>query len=141
MGIENMGADPIVKSQVEHLSTGLIGMLGIEFLSFEPGRVVSRMKVTDDLIAPNGYLHATSILGLSDATCGIAATSNLPEGKKSFATIEIKSNFMGTLREGYVRCEAVAQHMGGSTQVWDATVTAEDTGKKLALFRCTQMLL
>jgi acyl-coenzyme A thioesterase PaaI-like protein len=32
-------------------------------------------------------------------------------------------------------------HGGRSTQVWDATVTAEATGKTVAIFRNTQLIL
>ncbi len=34
-----------------------------------------------------------------------------------------------------------AQHLGRCTHVWDAEVTDEASGRKLALFRCTQMIL
>jgi 1,4-dihydroxy-2-naphthoyl-CoA hydrolase len=32
-------------------------------------------------------------------------------------------------------------HVGRTTQVWDATVSSRQTGKIIALFRCTQMIL
>jgi uncharacterized protein (TIGR00369 family) len=64
---------------------------------------------------------------------------HLPEGAQSFTTIEIKSNHLGTARDGRVECEAKPVHQGRTTQVWDATVTA--AGKTIALFRCTQMIL
>ena len=47
----------------------------------------------------------------------------------------------GTVTEGAVACVATAQHLGRSTQVWDAVVSDEASGRTLALFRCTQMIL
>jgi len=32
-------------------------------------------------------------------------------------------------------------HLGRTTQVWDATVIDAASGKTIALFRCTQMIL
>jgi uncharacterized protein (TIGR00369 family) len=66
---------------------------------------------------------------------------NLPEGAQSFTTIELKSNFVGTKRGGAIGCEAKLVHGGRTTQVWDATVSDEESGKPIALFRCTQMIL
>lgn len=64
-----------------------------------------------------------------------------PEGAINFTTIELKTNFLGTAREGAVVCEAALVHGGRTTQVWDAIVKEEGSGKTIALFRCTQMLL
>ena len=92
-------------------------------------------------LAPNGYLHAGSVITLADTACGYACVANLPQGAVNFTTIELKSNFLGTAREGVVACEAKAVHLGRNTQVWDALVTHVDTGKLIATFRCTQMVL
>ena len=107
----------------------------------EPGRLQARMPVTRELLAPNGYLHAASIIALADSACGFATVIDLPEEATGFTTIELKSNFLGTALEGFLTCEARRVHGGRSTQVWDAEVHAEATGKKIALFRCTQMVL
>ena len=32
-------------------------------------------------------------------------------------------------------------HLGSATQVWDATVRNQTTGKKMAAYRCTQLIL
>ena len=66
---------------------------------------------------------------------------NLPEGAEGLTTIELKSNFLRTRRDGVIRCEATLAHGGRTTQVWDATVAEEEGGKPIALFRCTQMIL
>ena len=92
-------------------------------------------------MAPNGYLHAATVIALADTSCGYGTFVNLPEGTECFTTIELKSNFLGTKREGAIRCEATLAHGGRTTQVWDATVADEESGKPIALFRCTQMIL
>ena len=119
----------------------LPGLIGIEFLSLEPGRLTSRLQVRPELLAPNGYLHAAAIIALADTACGYGTFTDLPDGADNFTTIELKSNFLGTARQGTVHCTATRVHSGRTTQVWDAEVTDETSGKMIALFRCTQLIL
>jgi len=119
----------------------LPGMFGIEFLTLEPGRLTSHLTVRPELLAPNGYLHAAAVIALADTTCGYGTLTDLPDGANNFTTIELKSNFLGTAREGLIACVATRIHSGRTTQVWDATVTSEGSGKTMALFRCTQLIL
>jgi uncharacterized protein (TIGR00369 family) len=119
----------------------LPGYLDIEILDIAQGSARSRMPVKKLHFAPNDFLHAASVVALADTTCGYATIAHLPEGAQSFTTIELKSNHLGTVREGSIACVATGQHLGRNTQVWDAVVTDEATGKKIALFRCTQMIL
>ena len=92
----------------------LPGFLGVEMLELAPGRLRSRMKLARQHFAPNNFLHAASIVALADTTCGYATLAHLPEGAASFTTIELKSNHLGTVREGTLVCEARAQHLGRS---------------------------
>lgn len=113
--------------------------LGFELLSVEDGLVTAAIDVQPHHLAPNGFLHAATIILLADTSCGFGCMAHLPDGAQSFTTIEIKSNHLGTARDGRIECEARPVHRGRTTQVWDATVTAQ--GKTIALFRCTQMIL
>jgi len=113
--------------------------LGFEPLEVRHGYVKARVKVTERHLAPHGFLHAASVILLADTCAGYGCLASLPEGAKSFTTVELKMNFLGTARDGTIECEARGVHMGKSTQVWDAEVT--HNGKPIALFRCTQMIL
>ncbi|MEX5745549.1 PaaI family thioesterase [Massilia sp. X63] len=119
----------------------LPGHLGIRITEVAEGRVCAELPVTPQLLAPNGYLHAGSVVTLADTAAGYACVAHLPEGAQNFTTIELKSNHLGTARQGTIAVVATAVHLGRTTQVWDATVTDKDSGKTLALFRCTQMIL
>jgi uncharacterized protein (TIGR00369 family) len=130
-------------SHFEALGEGLLpGVLGIEFDSVESNAVRSRLAVERRHMAPNGFVHAASVIALADTSCGYGCASSLPDGATGFTTIELKSNFMGTAAEGAVlTCRARLVHGGRSTQLWDAEVADDATGRTLALFRCTQMVL
>jgi uncharacterized protein (TIGR00369 family) len=128
--------------QLNARSVGYLpGLIGIEFLTMQPGRLTSRLLLRPELLAPNGYLHAAAIIALADTTCGYGTFTDLPDGAQNFTTIELKSNFLGTAREGTIACVATRVHSGRTTQVWDAEVTDETGGKIIALFRCTQLIL
>jgi uncharacterized protein (TIGR00369 family) len=119
----------------------LPGLLGMEVLAVSPQEVSARMPLRPELLAPNGYLHAATVIALADTCCGYGTVAGLPEGATGFTTIELKTNFLGTLREGAIACAARLAHGGRTTQVWDAQVRDEATGRTLALFRCTQLVL
>ena len=119
----------------------LPGWFGLKVVEVAEGRLVMELLVKPQLLAPNGYLHAASVIALADTACGYATIAHLPDGALNFTTIELKSNFLGTAIGGTLRADASAAHQGRTTQVWDATVTHVDSGKTIALFRCTQMIL
>jgi 1,4-dihydroxy-2-naphthoyl-CoA hydrolase len=119
----------------------LPGHLGIKVTHMSETEVRAEVEIKKFHLAPNGFLHAASIIALADSACGNGCICNLPQGASGFTTVELKSNHLGTTREGIIDCVAKAVHKGRTTQVWDAVVTKKDSGKTIALFRCTQMIL
>jgi uncharacterized protein (TIGR00369 family) len=120
---------------------GLPGHLGIRIVAIGDGTLTAELEVLPHLLAANGYLHAGSVVTLADTASGYGCIANLPEGAANFTTIELKSNHLGTARDGVITCTAKVAHKGRTTQVWDATVTDKTSGRTIALFRCTQMIL
>jgi uncharacterized protein (TIGR00369 family) len=117
------------------------GLLGIDVLNVSTNTATAQMEIKQSLFAPNGYLHAGSVVSLADTIAGYACLYNLPPLAKSFTTIEIKSNFLGATRTGSIIAEATLQHGGQTTQVWDVVVKSKENQKTVALFRCTQLIL
>lgn len=119
----------------------LPGHLGIEVVELGSGRSLMRCSISGFHLAPNGYLHAGSVVSLADTAAGYGCVANLPEGAIGFTTIELKANFLATLADGSMLAEGTMVHGGRTTQLWDVEVRAEGTGRTLALFRCTQLIL
>lgn len=119
----------------------LPGHLGVVMTHIGAGEAKSELLVKRSLMAPNGFLHAGTVVALADTTAGYGCIASLPAGATGFTTIELKSNHLATAREGTIECSAKVAHRGRTTQVWDAVVTHRESGKTIALFRCTQMLL
>jgi 1,4-dihydroxy-2-naphthoyl-CoA hydrolase len=116
------------------------GFVGIEVTELGNGRAQGSLTVEAHHMAPNGYFHAGALVSLADTVCGYGCIASLPDGKTNFTTIELKTNFVAPVRGSVLGCEGRLVHGGRTTQVWDATVADED-GKPVALFRCTQLLL
>lgn len=113
---------------------------GLRVTALSEGRMDAQLTLQPWMLAPNGFLHAASVVLLADTCAGYATVAHLPDGAKNFTTIELKSNFLGTAKEGLIRTECTAEHLGRTTQVWSASVFNQ-AGRTLALFRCTQMIL
>ncbi len=114
--------------------------LGIIITQVGSSLIGAELRIRPELMAPNGYLHAATVVALADTACGYGTFGNLPDGARGFTTIELKSNFLGTTLDGRIVAHASLVHGGRTTQVWDATATGPG-GKTIALFRCTQMVL
>ena len=137
-----MSNPDITVAMLNERGTGrLPGHLGIVITAVGDGQLTAELPVLSHLLAPNGYLHAGSVVTLADTASGYGCIVNLPAGATNFTTIELKSNHLGTAREGTLTCTAKVEHKGRNTQVWDAVVKNKETGKTIALFRCTQMIL
>jgi uncharacterized protein (TIGR00369 family) len=133
--------DVTLESLRERARIGLPQLVGLQVIELGENTLVMRLALRPEVLAPNGYLHAASVVAVADTCCGFACAAHLPEGAVNFTTIELKSNFLGTATDGTIEAEAVAAHLGRNTQVWDAPVRHLESGRTIALFRCTQMVL
>ena len=119
----------------------LPGWFGLRVVRIDERELVMRLQIQPQMLAPNGFLHAATVIALADTACGFATIAHLPDGAESFTTIELKCNFLGTATEGTLEAVARGAHLGRTTQVWDAEVRELASDRTLALFRCTQMVL
>jgi uncharacterized protein (TIGR00369 family) len=119
----------------------LPGHLGIVITQVDKSEVIAELTITQLLLAPNGYLHAGTVVTIADTCAGYGCLATLPPGANGFTTIELKSNHLGTALEGTIVAVAKPAHLGRTTQIWDAVVTRKESGKTIALFRCTQLIL
>jgi 1,4-dihydroxy-2-naphthoyl-CoA hydrolase len=133
------------QTDIDDLNAANIGKLaehlGLTITEVADGRVEGRFMVRPDLVAHTGYLLAGVVLGVADLLCAYGVSTAWPQGASGFTTAEVKCNFLGTAREGEVMCIATLLHGGRTTQVWDAEMIAVATGKQMAAFRCTQIIL
>ncbi len=122
--------DDLITAGGRHLR----GLVGVAVLDASPGSITAELPVRQELFARNGYLHAAAVVALADTACGYGTVLNLPDGASKFTTVELKSNFVGTARDGRLRVEARLVHAGRTTQFWQAPVTRVGDGKPVAHF-------
>ena len=114
---------------------------GVIFTEAEKDRVVARMLVRPDLCTLGRTLHGGAIMALADSVGAAATVINLPEDAKGTTTIESKTNFIGSAKEGMtIIATATPVHRGRRTQVWQTRLETED-GKLVAMVTQTQMVL
>jgi len=119
----------------------LPGLFGFRVTGIDETMLAAELDIRPELLAPNGYLHAATVIALADTACGYGCFAHLPPGAERFTTIELKSNFLGTALDGMIASVARPAHLGNTTQVWDAVVTDKASARTIALFRCTQLVI
>lgn len=119
----------------------LAGELGVQILELSAERVTSRLELRETLMNTIGSLHAAAIVAIADTTCGAGTLAGLSEGASGFVTLELKTSFVGKAQSGAIRCVAKRRHSGRTTELWEAAIEDEATGKPVAFFSCTQLLL
>ena len=117
------------------------GLLGVKITQVQEGMLEGEMPIKKEFFAPNGYLHAGSIVTFADSLAGYSSVAHLPDKAKSFTTIELKSNFVGATKEGNLIGKCEAEHLGRTTHIWRVSVHDGTTQKKIALFICTQLII
>jgi 1,4-dihydroxy-2-naphthoyl-CoA hydrolase len=115
--------------------------LSITILEVGQDMLRSQLEIRQHHLAPNGFLHAASVVALADTSAGYACIAHLPDLAESFTTLELKANFVSTATHGMVHCEAKAAHLGRTTHLWEARVINPANGRLMATFNCTQLLL
>lgn len=132
----------VTLEQLQHRGDGrLPGLVGFRVVDLADGLLHAELDIRPEVLAPNGYLHAATVIALADTACGFGCLAHLPPGAENFTTIELKANFVSTARDGTIVAKARPVHVGNATQVWDADVTRKADGRQIAMFRCTQMVL
>jgi uncharacterized protein (TIGR00369 family) len=121
-------------------SVGFPGLLGIDFREAGDGFVRARLELEEKHMAPNGYLHAGTVVGFADSACGYGCILNLPDGATGTTTIESKTNFLGAVREGVATATARPLHAGSTTVVIETLVT-DAHGGAVAKVTQTQLVL
>lgn len=57
----------------------LPGLVGFRVMALEQGMLVAELDVRHDLLAPNGFLCAATVVAPADTACGYACVAHLPK--------------------------------------------------------------
>ena len=115
-------------------------LLGIEFVSAAPDKIVAEMIVRENLCTRPAVLHGGAVMAFADTLGATGTIVNLPEGAGT-TTIESKTNFVAPAPAGTrVVGEATPIHRGRRTMIWQTRVSTPE-GRLVALVTQTQLVL
>ena len=115
-------------------------LLGIEFVSASPDRIVAEMTVREDLCTIPAVLHGGAIMAFADTLGAMGTLVNLPQGAGT-TTIESKTNFVAPASVGTrVIGETTPVHRGRRTMIWQTRISTSE-GRLVALVTQTQLVL
>lgn len=141
MSIQTDGSvEPARVQKIEDRPHRFYALLGAKILYVSRDRLVSELKVRDELCNYGGNMHGGAVMGMADHLGGLGTMLNLAPGFRT-TTIESKTNFMAAIMEGdTARAECTPLHRGRTTMVWETRITRGD-GKLVALITQTQMVI
>jgi len=116
-------------------------LLQIEIVEAGKEGIRGKLKVRPEMCTAGQILHGGAIMSFADTLGAFAAMHVLPEGSTGTTTLESKTNFLGSAKEGETvlgHCTPV--HIGRRTSVWQTKITTE-AGRNIALVTQTQMVL
>ena len=115
-------------------------LLGIEFVSASPEKIVAEMTVREDLCTIPAVLHGGAIMAFADTLGAMGTLVNLPQGAGT-TTIESKTNFVAPAPVGArVIGETTPVHRGRRTMIWQTRISTSG-GRLVALVTQTQLVL
>jgi uncharacterized protein (TIGR00369 family) len=114
-------------------------LLGLVLKGIEPGRAVFEMEADERHHNPMGTLHGGVYCDLADAAMGYAYAATLGDGE-TFTTVELKINFLRSVRYGRLTAEARVIKSGGTLGYVECDVK-DEAGKLLARASSTCMKL
>src|SRR6266542_2307318 len=117
-----------------------LGVLGARILMAKPAEVRARLAWDASRCTTGGALHGGALMALADTTGGLCAFMNLPEGATGTTTIESKTNFLRTVRQGHVDAISVPLH-AGRTMIVIETDLLNAEGRRVAKALQSQAVL
>jgi 1,4-dihydroxy-2-naphthoyl-CoA hydrolase len=104
----------------------MVSYLGIEFTEIGEDFISGKMPVDHRTRQPFGILHGGAHVVLAETLGSLAANLVIEPGKGHAVGLDINSNHLKSIREGYVYGVARPIHIGGATQVWEIKISDEN---------------
>lgn len=114
-------------------------LIGMRMIAAEPGRVTFELDAGPEHSSPPGTLHGGILCDLADAAMGCANLSQLEEGE-TFATVELKINFLKPVWTGRLSAVGEVLKAGRTLSLLDCRIT-DESGSLVAYATSTCMTL
>jgi uncharacterized protein (TIGR00369 family) len=114
-------------------------LIGMRIVSADEGRVTFELDAGPEHSSPPGTLHGGILCDLADAAMGCANLSLLPDDK-TFATVELKINFLKPVWTGRVTAVGEVIKAGRTLSLCECRIT-DESGSLVAFATSTCMTL
>jgi uncharacterized protein (TIGR00369 family) len=114
-------------------------LIGMRMVAVEPGSVTFELDAGPQHSSPPGTLHGGILCDLADGAMGCANLSLLEDGE-SFATVELKINFLKPVWTGRVTAVGSVVKAGRTLTLCECRIT-DDSGALVAFATSTCMTL
>jgi uncharacterized protein (TIGR00369 family) len=104
----------------------IAGLIGMELVSAEPGRVVFTCRPDESAYNPIGAVHGGLVCTLLDSVAGCALHSTLPQGR-GYTSVEIKVSYLKAVRlsSGLLTATGTVVKAGSRVGFTEGVVTDE----------------
>jgi uncharacterized protein (TIGR00369 family) len=100
-------------------------LIGMEMAAVYSGRVVIELEAGKRHASPLGTVHGGILCAIADAAMGLAYATTLKEAE-TFATVELKINFLRPVWKGRLRAEGKVVSSGRNLGLVECDVTDQD---------------
>lgn len=128
-----------LQTLTERNSNTMSDYLGIEFLEIGEDFLTARMPVNQYTRQPLGIMHGGASCVLAETIGSVAANFCVDDGYYCVG-LDINTNHIRSVRQGFVTGKATPYHIGKSTQVWAIEITDEQ-GRLVSVNRLTMAVL
>ena len=125
---------------IERGKNSMSDYLGIEFIELGDDFLTARMPVDHRTKQPIGIMHGGASCVLAETVGSTAAQYCVDREKYYCVGLDINTNHIRAMREGYVIGIAKPFHLGKTTQVWGIEIKNEE-GKLVSINRLTMAVL
>lgn len=132
--------DVSLKALSERNKNTMIEYVGIEFIEVGDDYMVARMPVNTHTRQPLGIMHGGASCVLAESVGSTAANCCVDRDKFYCVGLEINTNHIHAIREGFVIGTAKPFHIGKMTQVWSIEIVNEQQ-KLISVNRLTMAVL
>lgn len=128
---------PIIAAQRKNT---IIELLGIEFIELGDDYLSARMPVDERTKQPLGIMHGGASCVLAETIGSTAANFCVDYNQFYCVGLDINTNHVRAVRQGYVMGTAKPFHLGKSTQVWGIEIV-DEKNKLVSITRLTMAVL
>ena len=124
-----MNQSELLKEINKMSSNTLMETLDIVFTEIGDKYVICKMPVNSSVHQPAGILHGGATAALVETVGSFASRYFIKDKDLAIRGVEITTNHVRSISEGFVYAKASNIHMGRTMQIWEVRVT--DQSEKL----------